>query len=182
MIRGKHITLRTVRETDLDALFTALSDLASRGDSFPLSLMAESAFKREFHAHGFWSNDAGRLLIGDAAERLLGSLWYFHAVPYYDGLEIGYQLFDVGSRNTGVMTEALALFAQYLFASRKINRLQLAMMRANVASKRVAEKRGFTFEGVARGAIFHRGANHDLEIYAMVREDRASSAGTPRAA
>jgi RimJ/RimL family protein N-acetyltransferase len=174
MIRGKNITLRTVRETDLDALYTALSDLASRGDYFPLSLMSETAFKREFHAHGFWSNDSGRLLICNAEDRMLGSIWYFQAVPYYDGLEIGYQLFDVGRRNTGVMTEALSLLAHYLFASRKLNRLQLAIMRSNVASKRVAEKCGFTFEGVARGAIFHRGANHDLEIYALLREDLAS--------
>jgi len=175
MIRGKHITLRTIRETDLDALYTALSDLATRGDYFPLSLMSETTFKREFHAHGFWSNDSGRLLICDAEDRLLGSILYFQAVPYYDGLEIGYQLFDVGRRNTGIMTEALSLFVQYLFAARKINRLQLAIMRPNVASKRVAEKCGFTFEGVARGAIFHRGANHDLDIYSLVRADLRSS-------
>jgi len=175
MIRGKNIILRTVRETDLDALYTALSDLATRGDYFPLSLMSETTFKREFHAHGFWSNDSGRLLICDAEDRLLGSILYFQAVPYYDGLEIAYQLFDVGRRNTGIMTEALSLLVQYLFAARKINRLQLAIMRPNVASKRVAEKCGFTFEGVARGAIFHRGANHDLELYALVRHDLLSS-------
>ena len=171
MIRGKHITLRTVRETDLDALYIALSDLASRGDYFPLSLMSETAFKREFHAHGFWANDAGRLLICDVEDRVLGSIWYYQAVPYYDGLEIAYQLFDVGRRNTGIMTEALSLLAQYLFAARKINRLQLAIMRPNTASKRVAEKCGFTFEGVARGAIFHHGANHDLDIYSLLRAE-----------
>lgn len=175
MIRGKNITLRTIRETELDALYTTLSDLASRGDYFPLSLMSETTFKREFHRHGFWSNDAGRLLICDAEDRLLGSIWYFQAVPYYDGLEIGYQLFDVGQRNTGIMTEALSLGVHYLFAAKKINRLQLAIMRPNAASKRVAEKCGFTFEGVARGAIFHRGANHDLEIYSLVRADLRSS-------
>jgi RimJ/RimL family protein N-acetyltransferase len=171
MIRGKHIILRTVRETDLDGLYTALNDLASRGEYFPLHLISEATFKRDFHAHGFWSNDTGRLLICDAEDRLLGSIWYFQAVPYYDGLEIGYHLFDVGKRNAGVMTEALSLLAQYLFASRKINRLQLAIMPSNLASKRVAEKCGFRFEGIARGAIFHRGANHDLEIYALLRAD-----------
>ena len=175
MIRGKNIMLRTVRETDLDTLYTALSDLASRGDYFPLNLFSEATFKREFHEHGFWTNDFGRLLICDLDERLLGSIWYFQAVRYYDGLEIGYHLFDVGRRNTGVMTEALSLLAHYLFAARKINRLQLAIMRPNIASKRVAEKCGFTFEGVARGALFHRGANHDLEIYALVRHDLLSS-------
>jgi len=118
--------LRTVRETDLDILYTALSDLASRGDYFPLHLFSEATFKREFHEHGFWTNDFGRLLICDLDERLLGSIWYFQAVRYYDGLEIGYHLFDVGRRNTGVMTEALSLLTHYLFAARKINRLQIA--------------------------------------------------------
>jgi len=179
MIRGKNITLRTVRETDLNALYTALSDLASRGDYFPLSLMSETAFQREFHAHGFWSNDSGRLLICDAEDHLLGSIWYFQAVPYYDGLAIGYQLFDVGRRNSGIMTEALLLCTRYLFAVRKINRWQLAIMPSNTASKRVAEKCGFTCEGVARGAIFHRGANHDLEIYSLVRADLRSSEVSP---
>jgi RimJ/RimL family protein N-acetyltransferase len=77
------------------------------------------------------------------------------------------------------MTEALSVLAQYLFAARKINRLQLAIMRPNTASKRVAEKCGFTFEGVARGAIFHHGANHDLDIYSLLRAELRSAEVSP---
>ena len=41
MIRGKGIELRTVRETDLDRLYTLLSDIANRGDFVPLQLPLE---------------------------------------------------------------------------------------------------------------------------------------------
>ena len=36
MIRGKMIRLRTVRETDLDRLYSLLTDIANRGDFVPL--------------------------------------------------------------------------------------------------------------------------------------------------
>lgn len=85
-------------------------------------------------------------------------------MAYYDGLEIGYHMFETDSRNKGLMTESLALLVRYLFTSKKINRLQLTVMLPNVASRRVAQKCGFKLEGIARGAIFHKGQNHDLEM------------------
>jgi ribosomal-protein-alanine N-acetyltransferase len=184
MIRGKTIILRTIREIDLDSLYARLSDLTARGTYVPLDLISETTFRRQFHEHGFWNDDYGRLLICDPEDRLLGSIWYFRAAPYFDGLEIGYQLFDTNRRNSGIMTEALSLLTHYLFATRKINRLQLAIGPQNIASKRVAEKCGFSFEGTARGAIFHQGSNHALAIYALIRTDLNSleaqhGSGTP---
>jgi hypothetical protein len=44
VIRGKMIRLRTVRETDLDHLYTLLTDLANRGDFVPLRIPAEATF------------------------------------------------------------------------------------------------------------------------------------------
>jgi hypothetical protein len=46
VIRGKAIRLRTVRETDLDRLYTLLTDLANRGDFVPLRLPSEATFTR----------------------------------------------------------------------------------------------------------------------------------------
>jgi [ribosomal protein S5]-alanine N-acetyltransferase len=50
-----------------------------------------------------------------------------------------------------------------LFETRKIRRLQLTVVVGNLAFKRVAEKCGFTSEGIARKAVFLRGQNVDLE-------------------
>lgn len=36
---------------------------------------------------------------------------------------------------------------------------------------RVAEKCGFTYEGVARGAFFNAGTNHDVAVYSLLRTD-----------
>jgi [ribosomal protein S5]-alanine N-acetyltransferase len=41
----------------------------------------------------------------------------------------------------------------------------------NVASKRVAQNCGFTFEGMMRGCWFHRGEYHDLEVWSILRDE-----------
>jgi RimJ/RimL family protein N-acetyltransferase len=46
-------------------------------------------------------------------------------------------------------------------------------MLPNAASRRVAEKCGFKLEGIARGAMFHRGQNYDLEMYSILRAEVA---------
>lgn len=171
MIRGKHVLLRTVRETDLDALFGLLSDLSTRGEHFPLRLLSEPQFRKDYRDTGFWSDSFGRLLICDPDDRVVGSIWYFQTAPYYDGLEIGYHLFDVHSRGRGYMSEALALLVEHLFAARKINRLQLTVMLGNEGSRRVAQKCGFRSESIVRGALFLRGENHDLEMFSLLRAD-----------
>ena len=69
------------------------------------------------------------------------------------------------------MTEALSLLARYLFETRTIRRLQLSVVVGNLASKRVAEKCGFTSEGIARKAVFLRGEHRDLEWFSLLREE-----------
>lgn len=179
MIRGKLVHLRTVREADLDPLFALLSDLSTRGEHFPIRLPSEAAFRKEFHETGFWSDAFGRLLICAPEGEIVGSIWYFQTAPYYDGLEIGYHLFDVASRGKGYTSEALALLADFLFASRKIHRLQLTVTMGNEASRRVARKCGFTSEGTVRGALFLRGENHDLEMFSRLRTDPPPAAPAP---
>jgi RimJ/RimL family protein N-acetyltransferase len=172
MIKGKTIYLRTVRETDLDHLYPVFCDLEARGDFFPLALPSEAIFKKEFQETGFWNDERGRLLICNESDRVVGGIWYFQTARYIDGYEIGYQMFDPGEHNKGTMTEALVLLTQYLFAAKKINRLHLAIMLPNKASRRVAEKAGYTLEGIARGAVYHNGENHDLEIWSILRGEQ----------
>ena len=171
MIRGKTIRLRTVRETDLDRLYTLLTDIANRGDFVPLHIPSESTFKRQFHETGFWSEDAGRFLIVNPAEEIVGSIWFFKSIPYFDGLEIGYTLFDPQQRRRGILTEALSLCVDYLFQSTKIHRVQLIISEGNIASERVAQKCGFTYEGMARQAMFQRGRHQNMKLYSLLRHE-----------
>ncbi len=171
MIRGEKVILRTVREKDVAELYVLTVDCELRGDYMPLRILPEPGFRKEFQETGFWDENRGQLLIEDREGRLLGNIFCFKVAPYMDTLEIGYQVFDVASRGKGVMTEALRLFTRYLFENRKLNRLQLTTMTANHASRKVAEKAGFRHEATLRGAVFHQGKNHDLELFSLLRTD-----------
>jgi RimJ/RimL family protein N-acetyltransferase len=171
MIRGEHITLRVVQEKDLKTLFQSYSDIENRGDFFPLWLPSAVEFTRDFHQHGFWRGNHRRLVIVDHDDTLLGSIWFYRSVRYFDALEIGYILFDRQRRNRGYMTDALSLLARYLFETQTIGRLQLTVIVGNLASKRVAEKCGFRSEGIARKAVFLHGTHVDVEWFALLREE-----------
>jgi RimJ/RimL family protein N-acetyltransferase len=107
--------------------------------------------------------------------QILGVMYCLKATPYWDNLEVAYRLYDLQLSGQGIMTEALKLFSYVLFVSKSINRLELKIFPENTASKRVAVKCGYHFEGIARGAIFHRGAYRDMEIYSLLRSEAPHS-------
>jgi ribosomal-protein-alanine N-acetyltransferase len=171
MLRGKSIQLRPVYQSDLEELYARHIDINNRGDFFPLGFVSESEFRRSFEENGFWDKDKGMLLIVDEAGRILGQIEFFKTVSYLDELELSYQIFDQVDRGRGHATEAVNLLTQYLFGRLKVNRIRLIIHSDNRASCRVAEKCGFTHEGVARGAWYHLGANHDVDIFAILRDE-----------
>ena len=171
MLKGNKISLRPVRERDLETLFDLEWDITNRGEFYPLDLPSEAEFKRRFQQDGFWSETFGLLLITNKADQIAGQILYFKPVRYFDAFEIAYILFDQASRGQGYMTEALSLFVHYLFDAKKVNRLQLTVVVGNKASKRVAEKCGFKSEGTLRQTMFHRGKYVDLEMFALLREE-----------
>jgi RimJ/RimL family protein N-acetyltransferase len=171
MIKGKKIILRTIRERDLETLFTLDSDVANRGYFLLPHLPSEPQFKKQFHEDGFWGSDSGRLLITSQDDEILGSIWFQRSVGYFSALELGYHIFDANRRGQGLMSEALPLFVRYLFQTKGCNRLELRMETENLASERVAIKAGFTYEGTARGAMRHGGKFVDLKQYSILRQE-----------
>jgi RimJ/RimL family protein N-acetyltransferase len=171
MIRGKSILLRTVRQDDIEEIYTRHVDIANRGDYFPLGFVSESEFRRRFQENGFWSKDEGMLLILDGSDNILGHIEFFKTVNYLDELELSYQIYEQAERGHGRATEAVNLMTCYLFGRLKANRIRLIIHPDNVASLRVAEKCGFAHEGTARGAWYHQGKNQDIEVYAILRHE-----------
>lgn len=172
MLQGRLIQLRLVREADLDAMYAAHMNIADRGPHFPLGVLSETAFRREFAEHGFWKPDEGTLLIlaADTGE-MVGHIEFFRAVSYWDAFELSYQLYGDRYAGRGYATEAVQLLADYLFAAKQRYRIQLVIVPANGASVRVAEKCGFILEGTARGAFFNDGRNDDVLVYSLLRSD-----------
>jgi len=171
MLDGKLVKLRTVRSTDLDRLYDAHAAIRMRGDYFPLGVMSETAFKREFGEHGFWQKTEGMLVITTMEGEIAGHIEFFRPVSYWDAFELSYQLYDEQFAGRGYTTEAVQLLIDYLFWAKKENRIHLVIVPENGASRRIAEKCGFTLEGTARGAFFNDGRNQDVLIYSLLRAD-----------
>jgi RimJ/RimL family protein N-acetyltransferase len=113
------------------------------------------------------------LLMVDDAGEIVGEIEYFPIINYLQGYEISYQLFGAQHAGKGYTTEAVNLLVQYLFGRKRVNRMQLNIHPDNAASKKVAEKCGFSIEGIMRGCWFHQGEFHDLEIWSLLRDEAA---------
>ncbi len=175
MIRGETLELRPVREADLETLYELTTDLESRGSYFPLGIPGQSTFRAEFAKNGFWDKDEGLLIMTNREAEIIGEIEYFPITHYLHGYEISYQLFGSRHAGHGYASEAVQLLVRYLFGLKRVNRMQLNIHPGNAASKRVAEKCGFTFEGVMRGCWFHQGEYQDLEIWSLLRDEVADA-------
>lgn len=171
MIEGQNIVLRAVREGDLEEFFALSSRISEVGDYWPVALPSRAKLWKKFHETGFWQKDRGILLITDKEDRLIGMINFYKGLYYQEGFELGYRIFRPKDRGKGFTTEALKIFSSYLFSLAPIPRLQITIIHGNAASRRVAEKCGFQFEGVLRKAVFHRGSFHDLEMHSLLREE-----------
>jgi len=171
MIRGSDFNIRHVQRTDLAELIPLLTSTEIRGEYLPSRLTSPTEIEKMFEKDGISNEKFERFLIVDFSDQLLGTIFHFKSVPYFNAREIGYIMFSSEFRNQGVATKAVKLVTRYLFDSYLINRLEIRMDTENLASEKVAIKSGFKKEGVARGANFVRGKNVDMNIYALLRDE-----------
>jgi RimJ/RimL family protein N-acetyltransferase len=84
--------------------------------------------------------------------------------------EIGYWVAP-WARGEGLATEAVRAIARWFLVDSCFERLELRAAPGNLASQRVAEKAGFTREGVARNAGFIHDGRVDLVVFGLTRSD-----------
>ena len=172
------VRLRPVRADDLATLSLRMAD----DDAFQFfGHVAENEFERRYAANGMISDDLGVLAVEDAEGTLVGRVSWF-AVRHGPAstaraLNIGIVL-RPEHRGRGLGTAAQAAFAEYLFATTLIERLEAGTDVENVAEQRALEKAGFRREGVARHAQFRAGAWHDLVTFSRLRGDPAPAIET----
>jgi RimJ/RimL family protein N-acetyltransferase len=171
VLRGEKVTLRTVRQTDLDTLYEAHVAIENRGDYYPRGVYSETTFRNRFTETGLWQKENGTLLIVTPDDEIAGHIEFFVPVSYWDAFEVGYHLYDERFAGRGYTTEAVQLLVDYLFATKKQHRIHLVIVPENAASRRIAEKCGFVLEGTVRGAFFHYGRNQDVLLYSLLRDD-----------
>lgn len=164
------ISLRPIQEKDLSSFFHLREKMRLRFEFFPDDLGSEYKFKKKFYETGFWEDSKGISLIIDSNEKIIGMLWYGGS-SLGEGFDLGFCIFNEEDRAKGYMKEALSLFSSYLFAIKKINRLQLLIPDYHRAAMAVAQKCAYSFEGIARKSAFYKGKYVDLCIYSLLRSE-----------
>lgn len=74
-------------------------------------------------------------------------------------------------RGRGYAAEALRALARWAFTDLGLGRLEWRAHTANLASRRVAERAGFTVEGVLRSAVVRDGVSQDLTVGSLLPSD-----------
>ena len=169
------LIIRTPQERDVHDIFVLMSDLeiAAITGFRPMNTLseAEGKIRREM--------DGGLMfciLEKNLPEKVLG---VFEITPHktntVSGEKCNYEIcyfLHKEARGKGYMTEVVKRMKRYLFDERMADSLTIAVLPRNDASRRVALKSGFTYEGLERKC----GMNYldevvDLEYYTLYKEE-----------
>ncbi|MDK3255056.1 GNAT family N-acetyltransferase [Blastococcus capsensis] len=166
--------LRPWREDDVETVWLAFQDphiqlwngggVASRTDALVL-LGRRMDWSSGDHAS--W------VLVEPAADEALASV-SLHSIDRLQGdAEIGYWTAPA-ARGRGFAPAAVDAVCRWAFGALPVDRIELCHAVENTASRRVAEKAGFTYEGrLRRSYRYGDGVKHDELLWARLADDPA---------
>ena len=103
-------------------------------------------------------------------ERVLGGFGATIGALTYDEADIGYWL-AADAQGRGLATECSRRLIDWLLDERDMHRITIRARTDNTRSRAVAERLGFTFEGVLREALLVQEAHHDAALYSLLRSE-----------
>jgi RimJ/RimL family protein N-acetyltransferase len=98
----------------------------------------------------------------------LGLCSFLRIEPRHGAIEVGHINYAPRLARTAGATEAMYLMARRAFDELGYRRYEWKCDALNAASRRAAERLGFTFEGVFRQASVYKGRNRDTAWYSIV--------------
>lgn len=84
--------------------------------------------------------------------------------------EIGYWI-SAEFQGRGIIANSSKSILNYAFQTTDLNRIEIKCSVQNVRSNAIPERLGFLHEGILRQAGFVRGAFHDINLYAICKND-----------
>lgn len=169
------LIIRTPEERDAHDIFALMSDreIAASTGFRPMNTLseAEGKIRREM--------DSGLMYCISEKNHPERNIGVFEITPHKtntaSGEKCNYEIcyfLHKEARGKGYMTEVVERMKHYLFDERMADSLTIAVLPRNDASRRVALKSGFTYEGLERKC----GMNYldevvDLEYYTIYKEE-----------
>jgi RimJ/RimL family protein N-acetyltransferase len=171
-LTGTRVRLRPWRVEDAQAVFAACQDAElQRWTEVPVPYLLEHA--RQFVgpvAAATWAEGGASFAVEDVADgRLVGAMTLFGVRDGVGG--IGYWTI-ADQRGRGLTAESLRVLSDWALDMFGVRRVELIADPANVGSNRVAERAGFSAEGVLRSRYLHRGTPGDVVLWSLLAADR----------
>jgi RimJ/RimL family protein N-acetyltransferase len=106
--------------------------------------------------------------ILDRQGRALGVATLMEIRPAMRVVEVGHVVYGPGLQRTALATDAQFLLARYVFETLGYRRYEWKCDALNTASRRAAERLGFTFEGIFRQHMIIKGRSRDTAWFSML--------------
>jgi ribosomal-protein-serine acetyltransferase len=90
--------------------------------------------------------------------------------------ELGFWI-DVAIEGRGAATRAASAVIAYAFSTLELARIEIRTTANNERARAVAERLGFTLEGVLRSAMVVRGERQDVAVYGLLAEAPGAAGG-----
>ena len=171
-LRDGDVVLRLAREDDLAGVYDEAADEESQRWFNIERPYTHAAARQALDWFRSWDapGDGLTLVIADAAtDEYAGAIVLFVS----ERTGVGELAYGVGPdfRGRGMMTTAVRLVSRWAFDELGLQRLELRTHQDNAASQRVAEKAGFTREGIERGSREVRGDRFDPVVFSLLPGD-----------
>lgn len=170
----EHTEVRLLRAEDADSLYDVtirnrehlapwmswMDGVIDVSDTYAFLRNAEKqAYEHTAFTAGIWRQGS-----------LIGAI-DLHQIDWMNGCaRVGYWL-DKDHTGHGIMTRAVHLLTEYAFEALDLHRAEIHVATENHPSRRIAERLGFTLEGVLRQVQRLRGQYFDHALYALLRDD-----------
>jgi RimJ/RimL family protein N-acetyltransferase len=164
------VALRRWRRADVPEGMMAFADPLVQRFSWTRSEPYTEADARAYFAalQDAASGELGFALVSPAADRDVCGGASLYAIELAEQrAAVGYWLAP-HARGRGVATHATRLLARWAFEVLALERLELTCGPDNEASQRVAERCGFTREGMLRSHMRFKGGRRDTVVYGLL--------------
>jgi RimJ/RimL family protein N-acetyltransferase len=174
-LTGRHVTVRALRVADAEDLYPVSHP--PTGDPGIWTYLSEGPFESVGHMREMLEINVASedplffALVPHSSGRAAGVATYMRITPGFGVIEIGNIWFGVPLRRTTAASEAIFLLARHAFDDLGYRRLEWKCNALNAASRRAAERFGFTYEGIFRQHLVVKGRSRDTAWYAIIDGD-----------
>lgn len=109
-------------------------------------------------------------LIDNESGKMIGTCGFTRFDFFNDGAEVGYVI-NPRFSGRGMATEALGKIIEFGFEEIGLHRIECRYMVDNLASLKVMEKNGMTYEGIRRSSMLVKGVYRDIATCSILRDE-----------